>query len=82
MENVSCDWNTTLSPIKLTPCSLVKKKNQNKKKQTYRSTNIKPFIKHSIKTNNIAMGFQLTFCHFYTKTGQSLLQIFNMFLKI
>lgn len=32
MENVSCDWNTTLSPIKLTPCSLVKKKNQNKKK--------------------------------------------------
>lgn len=31
MENVSCDWNTTLSPIKLTPCSLVKKKIKTKK---------------------------------------------------
>lgn len=45
----------------LLPC---KKKKSKQKKQTYRSTNIKPFIKHSIKTNNIAMGFQLTFCHF------------------
>lgn len=51
-------------PIKLTPCSLVKKKNQNKKNKHTDQPNIKPFIKHSIKTNNIAMGFQLTFCHF------------------